>query len=109
MALIIKQTDTKVASPEQVAMIEEYIRIKRMQDLLETQLAKARESLIASLGKDTAKLTNEDGAPLLSYTPTASSGSFDRKALAAAHPRIHARFWTPGIPGAGTPRLSVNR
>ena len=92
-----------------VAMIEEYLRIKQMQDLLDAQLAKAREGLVASLGKGTAKLTNQDGAPLLSYTPTASSGSFDRKSFAAAHPRIHARFWTPGVPEAGTPRLSVNR
>lgn len=108
MALIVKQTDTRSATAKQRALAEEYNRLKLMRDLLNEQIDTAHDALVDSFGKDIKHIILPDGTPVADLFPVSSRGSFDRKGLEKAHPRIYAKFWTPGVPGAGTPRLIVH-
>lgn len=108
MALTVKKTDTKAATAKQRALAEEYKRLKLMRDLLNDQIDEVHDKLVTSFGKDIQHVILPDGTKVADLFPVSSRGSFDRKGLEKAHPRIHARFWTPGIPGAGTPRLVVH-
>jgi hypothetical protein len=108
VALTIKQTDTKAATARQRALAEEYNRLKLMRDLLDAQIDTAHDALVKSFGKDIKHIVLPDGTPVADLFPVSSRGSFDRKGLEKDHPRIHAKYWTPGIQGAGTPRLIVH-
>lgn len=109
MALTVRKTDgVPVASAEQLALAAEYKALTDMRDDLDAEIKKVQAALIETLGgMPGRKVTKPTGKPLVTYSPTASSGSFDRQAFKAAHPRIHDRFWKPGVQGAGTPRLTI--
>jgi hypothetical protein len=108
MALTVKRTEVKVANAKQRAAVEEYRRIKRMQEALARQEEAARAELASAFGRGVKFLVDSDGAALADLIPTSSRGSFDRARLKAEHPDIHDRYWTPGEPGKGTPRLVVH-
>ena len=109
MLIAVKtEPETLVASAEQMALAEEYRSLTSMRDDLAAEIKKVQAALIASLGGVPGrKVTKPNGTPLVTYSAKASSGKFDRDAFKAAHPQIFNRFWTPGVPGAGTPQLTV--
>ena len=107
MALVVVKTDTTVATEAQLALVAELNALKQMRDDLDYEIEKAAEAIKATLDGVGSKVTKENGKPLISYSAVSTSGKFDREAFKAAHPQIFNRFWTPGVSGAGTPRLTV--
>lgn len=107
MALVVQKTDTIKVSAKQRKLLAEYKRLEKMRDLLDKQMAPLKAALSESFPEGVTRLDYEDGEKAATRFPTSSPGSFDRQGLLAAHPRIHARFWTPGVQGAGTPRLTI--
>lgn len=107
MASVVKKTDTAVLSARQQKIYDEYKRLEHMRDLLNEQMAPLKEKLGDMFPEGVTYLNDKDGEKRVTRFPTSSSGSFDRKGLLADHPRIHAKYWTPGVQGAGTPRLTI--
>lgn len=103
MALVVSKTDSTVATEEQLALVAEYDQLKSLAAELKAELKKLQDRMIDSLG-EVNKVVKPDGRPLITLSPTSTSGRWDSDRLRADG--LEDKYWIPGGTITGT-RLTV--
>jgi len=103
MALVVSKTDASVATEEQLALVREYDGLKSLEAELKKELKALQDRMVDTLG-EVNKVVKPDGRPLITLSPTSTSGKWDSAALDADG--LRGKYWIPGGVITGT-RLTV--